>query len=313
MPRKPRLHFPGAVYHVILRGNGGQDVFFCEADRSRFCLLLQAGCEKFGHRIHAYCLMGNHLHLAVQVQDVPLARIMQNLAFRYTQFINRRRNRIGHLFQGRYKALLIDADSYLLELVRYIHLNPVRSCKVSSPEAYPWSSHGAYLGFEQIPWLSTDWVLGQFAPDGLEARVRFSRFAVEGLGEGHRPEFHGGSFEGRALGDDRFIEGALVQAEEPLQRQWSLLQVIEAVCAVHGLTATELAGRTKARQIAEARALAALLVRESEGLTLAELGKYLNMDLSSLSQAARRMELRLRNESLLAERFELLKRTIESP
>ena len=116
MARKPRVHYPTALYHVIMRGNARQDIFFDYEDRIRFYLLLQEGTEKYGHRIHAFCLMTNHVHLAIQVGDVSLSRIMQNLTFRYTKWINWRQNRSGHLFQGRYKAVLIDADSYLLEL-----------------------------------------------------------------------------------------------------------------------------------------------------------------------------------------------------
>ena len=123
MARKPRIHYPGAFYHVILRGNDGQDIFYTKIDRSRFCELLQEGIERYEHRIHGFCLMSNHLHLIVQAGDIPLSRILQNVSFRYTRYINKKKKRIGHLFQGRYKAILIDADSYLLELVRYIHLN----------------------------------------------------------------------------------------------------------------------------------------------------------------------------------------------
>ena len=111
----------------------------------------QGSVERFGYRIHAFCLMTTHTHLAIQVGDIPLARIMQNVGFRYTQFINHKYQRTGHLFQGRYKALLIDADSYLLELIRYIHLNPVRAAMVRSPEEYPWSSHPYYSGDSPRP------------------------------------------------------------------------------------------------------------------------------------------------------------------
>ena len=113
MARKPRIHYPGAWYHVILRGNGGSDIFFDTQDRTQFFLLLQEGVERYGHRIHAYCLMTNHIHLVVQVANIPLSRITQNISFRYTRYINRRKNQAGHLFQGRYKALLIDAENYL--------------------------------------------------------------------------------------------------------------------------------------------------------------------------------------------------------
>ncbi len=162
MARKPRIHLPGGLYHVIFRGNGGQDVFLTAADRFRFYLLLQEGACRFGYRIHAFCLMTNHIHLALQASNIPLSRSMQNLSFRFTRWINWREKRTGHLFQGRYKAVLVDGDSYLLELVRYLHLNPVRAGMVANPEEYPWSGHRAYLGLEKLPWLTTDWTLAQF-------------------------------------------------------------------------------------------------------------------------------------------------------
>jgi len=113
MARKPRIHLDGALYHVMLRGNGGQSIFLSDEDRDAFEALVAQGVSRFGHRIHAYCCwMGNHVHLAIQVAETPLSKIMQNLAFRYTRWFNRREQRIGHLFQGRFKALLVDADSY---------------------------------------------------------------------------------------------------------------------------------------------------------------------------------------------------------
>ena len=133
MARKPRVHVPGGIYHVMLRGNGGQDIFFEPEDRGEIYRLLGEGTARFEYRVHAYCLMSNHLHLAVEVGRIPLSRGMQNLAFRYTRWINRREKRMGHLFQGRYRALLVDRDAYLLELVRYIHLNPVRAGLVEEP------------------------------------------------------------------------------------------------------------------------------------------------------------------------------------
>ena len=153
---------PGGIYHVMLRGNGGQGIFFSSEDRGECYRLLADGTRRFGYRVHAYCLMTNYLHLAVEVGRIPLSRGMQNLAFRYTRWINRREKRMGHLFQGRYKALLVDRDAYLLELVRYIHLNPVRAGLMEEPSDYPWSGHRTYLGKDQVAWLSTDWVLSQF-------------------------------------------------------------------------------------------------------------------------------------------------------
>ena len=111
MARKPRLHYTGAVYHVMVRGNGGQNIFADDEDRHRFYLFLQEGVEKFGHRIHAFCFMSNHVHLAIQVGDKPLSRIMQNLCFRYTQWVNSRQKRVGHLFQGTYVYAYLDIFS----------------------------------------------------------------------------------------------------------------------------------------------------------------------------------------------------------
>lgn len=305
MPRKPRLHYPGAVYHVILRGNSGQDVFFDAADRTRFFLLLQESVERFGYRIHAFCLMTTHTHLALQVGDIPLSRIMQNIGFRYTQFINRKYQRTGHLFQGRYKALLIDADSYLLELIRYIHLNPVRAGMVRSPDEYPWSSHPYYSGDSPHPlWLTTDWALTQFGGEAETATKRYRAFIADGLGEGHRTDFHRGSFEGRALGDDAFIDQALQQAEEGRAVAIKLDQVIENICLVYQLTAAQLCKAGKAQPAAEARALAAFLVRDSNSLSLVQLAEFLKRDLSGLSQAARRIERRIGTDGMLARKLE---------
>ena len=140
MARRARIHYPGAVYHVMLRGNGGQDIFVDDSDRIRFYDLLEEGVRRFDVRIAALCLMSNHVHLVVQVAEVPLSRLIQNVSFRYTRYRNAKERRTGHLFQGRYRAILIDAEAYLLELVRYIHLNPVRAGLVKDPEDYRWSS-----------------------------------------------------------------------------------------------------------------------------------------------------------------------------
>lgn len=308
MARKSRIHYPGALYHVILRGNAGDPVFFDEADRCRFYLLLQEGTERFGYRVHAFCCMTNHVHVAFQVGEIPLSRIMQNLSLRYTAWINRRRRRTGHVFQGRYKALLIDGDSYLLELVRYIHLNPVRARMVERPEEFPWSSHRAYLGEEVLPWLTSEWALRLFSSDSEMARTTYAVFVNEGLAEGRRPEFHSGSCDGRILGDDRFTEDVLHGANEdrPPSR---IPAILEAVCNLYGLTPEALRAPGKSRPASEGRALAALLVREAPQLSLSELGGHLNRDVAALSQAARRLTLRMgENPDLVERRDALLKR-----
>lgn len=302
MARKPRIHYPGAVYHVLLRGNGGQDIFFSKADRARFYLLLQEGVEKYAHRIHAFCLMANHVHLVIQVGETPLVRIMQNVAFRYTVYLNRRKKRTGHVFQGRYKALLIDADSYLLELVRYIHCNPIRAGTVQTPEQYPWSSHRAYLGLMAVPWLHTDGVLSQFAVKEKKARARYADFVLDGIREAHRVDFHRGTYEGRILGNDSFSEKSLVKAEEKVLRRRTEEQIMTAVCEEYAITSEALAAPGKGRAAATGRAVAALLVREAEHVTLTKLGRVVNRDVTALSRAAERLRARMRSDSGLAQK-----------
>ena len=127
MPRKPRLHVPGGLYHVILRGNDRQNIFFDTEDRRRWESLIEEGLRRYKHRIHAYCWMTNHVHMAIQCHDVPLSGFMSLVASRYARSTNKKVNRTGHLFERRHRAILVQADSYLKELVRYIHFNPVRS------------------------------------------------------------------------------------------------------------------------------------------------------------------------------------------
>lgn len=308
MPRKPRIHYPGAVYHVMLRGNGGQDIFFDAADRSKFLLLLQQGLEKYHHRVHAFCLMDNHAHLVLQVMDTPLSKVMQNLSFRYTQYINRKLKRSGHLFQGRFKALLIDEENYLLELVRYIHLNPLRAGLVDDPGDYPWSSHGCFLGQRKTPWLSTDWILSQWNWNNSEsAQQRYWQFVQDSFDEGHKKKFHCGSFEGRILGDDRFVEQALGRAEQRSSKPMTMSAILDVVCDYYETSIDLLSGQGRRKPYAEARAVAAWLVRQFDELQLKDLGKKLHRDLSGLSQASRRIELRAIEDDDLRITLERLK------
>ncbi len=311
MARKPRIHCPGAFYHVILRGNGGRDIFRSEADRSRFYLLIQEGLERYGHRVHAFCLMTNHVHLLIEVGTVPLSRIMQNLSFRYTRYVNATEKSMGHLFQGRYKGLIIDKDSYLLELTRYIHCNPVRAGLVANPAKYRWSSHQAYLGGESIPWLTTGTVLAQFASQTKKARSLYLRFVQAGVEESHRQDFHSGSHEGRILGDDRFSEKVLAQAGEEAKCRVGLAEVIKAACSIYNLTESALVEPGKKQPAAEVRAVIAFLVREREGLSLTEMGRYTHRDVAALSRAAGRIFEKTKMDTELCNRLDKIELHIQ--
>ncbi len=304
MARKPRVYCPGAFYHVILRGNSGQTIFFDDKDRTRFFLLLQEGMERFGHRVHAFCLMTNHVHLAIQIAEISLSRILQNLSFRYTRWVNWRQGRTGHLFQGRYKAVLIDADTYLQELTRYIHLNPVRAGMVRKPEKYPWSGHRAYLGLETIPWLTTDWVLSQFSEKVSVARRAYMKFVQEGMQGGRQEEYYRGSdADSRILGDDTFIERVLDEKEKKQRHRASLDKIMVEVCRHFSLEEKDFSVLGKDRGLSEARGIAAWLVLELGVCTLVELGKRTGRDVSTLSSAAKRLQIRSKTDLKLAGRM----------
>jgi putative transposase len=204
MARPLRLEFAGALYHVTARGDRREPIYDDDEDRCAFLDIFGAVVEDFNWVAHAYCLMGNHYHLLVETPDGNLGKGMRQLNGTYTQWSNRRHRRVGHLFQGRYKAILVDRNSYLLELCRYIVLNPVRARMVKTAGQWAWSSYRAMLGATAPPeWLSVDGLLAQFARNRAAARARFIRFVTEGV-KAQSPWEH---LTGQIyLGDEHFVE-----------------------------------------------------------------------------------------------------------
>ena len=181
MARPLRIEFPGAIYHVTARGNAREAIFHDDADRGLFLGALGEVVARFGWCCHAYCLMDNHYHLLIETPRGNLSLGMRQLNGVYTQRFNRRHARVGHLLQGRFKAILVERETYLLELARYIVLNPVRAKIVKSIERYPWSSYPGTVGAAPAsPWLSTDWILGQFAKTRSIAQQRYAAFVLQG-------------------------------------------------------------------------------------------------------------------------------------
>ena len=204
MTRPLRIEFPGAIYHVTSRGNARRKIFLKDEDRNDFLVTLAWVIERFGWVCHAYCLMGNHFHLMIETPEPNLSRGMRQLNGVYTQGFNRNHRKVGHLFQGRFKSILIERDSYLLELCRYVVLNPVRAKMVKSPDEYAWSSYRPTMGLAPIPpSLSIDWVLGQFAKTKSVARKRYAAFVLEGMGQASPWK----ALKGQVLlGSDAFVE-----------------------------------------------------------------------------------------------------------
>ena len=205
MSRPLRIEYPGAVYHVTSRGNEKKAVFKDDQDRENFLRTLQHVNKRYNWLCHAYCLMDNHYHLLIETPDGNLALGMRQANGVYTQLFNNRRHRTGHLFQGRYKAIVIQKDSHLLEVCRYVVLNPVRARMVELPDQWKWSSYLATAGLEKTPppCLTTDWVLGQFSRAKAKAIKEYRQFVSWGINK----ETIWTDVKGQILlGDDEFID-----------------------------------------------------------------------------------------------------------
>lgn len=204
MARPLRIEFAGALYHVTSRGNERREIFFSDDDRSAFLSVLDDVVSRFDWICHAYCLMGNHYHLLVETREANLSKGMRQLNGVYTQLVNHTHRRVGHLFQGRFKGILVQKETYLLELARYIVLNPVRAGMVADPAAWGWSSYRATAGLEEKPpYLTTDWLLAAFGPMTRAATAGYVRFVAAGIGrESPWNELKGQIY----LGSEEFVE-----------------------------------------------------------------------------------------------------------
>lgn len=207
MARPLRIEFPGAVYHVTSRGNARADIFEDDNDHHLFLSILGQTVKRFNWLCHAYCLMGNHYHLLIETPEGNLSAGMRHLNGVYTQAFNRKHDKDGHVFKGRFKSVLVEKESHLLELSRYVVLNPVRAHMVERAEQYPWSSYLPTLGKTAVPlFLSTEWILGNFSASLAEARRLYCQFVKEGMAGSETPwEKLSGQI---ILGTKKFIQQA---------------------------------------------------------------------------------------------------------
>jgi REP element-mobilizing transposase RayT len=290
--RPLRLEHPGAVWHVTSRGNEKRLVFRDDADRERWLGLLGKVVVLFAWRLHAYVLMGNHYHLLLETPVPSLSKGMRHLNGVYTQAFNRRHERVGHLFQGRFKSILVERESHLLELLRYVVLNPVRAGLVRGPEEWPWSSYRATAGEEPTPaWLETAWSLAQFGGSDPDARRRYRDFVGEGRGvAGPWSALRGQIY----LGSEAFVQDVLEHAKRPGDREVprsqresvprTVEQILPAVLGALATTDDELAGRPRKRL--RERAILAYALRRFARATSADIGRVLNVSAWRASKLA---------------------------
>ena len=299
MSRPLRIAYPGAFYHVTSRGNEQKVIYKTQRDREKFLFYLESATERYGAVIHAYCLMSSHYHILMETTEGNLSQIMRHINGAYTNYFNTKRKRAGHLFQGRYKAILVEKDAYALELSRYIHLNPVRAGMVKRPEEYPWSSYRCFIGLStQSKWLRKESHLAYFQGDENEKHEKYRRF-VEDAMERNMESPLSGSIGGAVLGTREFIaiienrhfDGKRAERDVPAVRKiscrWSVGAIIEAVrCAIG-----------KEERLAKKASM--YLCRRYSGAQLKEIGLLFGVGPSGVSQESRRFAMKMKEDEEL--------------
>jgi len=322
MPRQKRLDVPGILHHVVTRGIDKTELFKDNADREEFLNRLAAGVEKTGCLCYAWSLMPNHLHLLIRTGRTSLSDLMRGVLTGYAQYVNRKRDRHGHLFQNRYKSILCQEDAYCLELVRYIHLNPLRAKLISTLhelDGYPWTGHTVLLGRKKRAWQSVDEVLSWFAPQRRVAMRKYREFMREGMGMGRRSDLTGGGlrrsvggWEGvnalrgmkeywrgdeRILGDGEFVSKVLKAAGEGMKRKekllregWTLDRLVARVCEIVKVDPDDLRKKGRESDLSRAQGLIAYFGYHELGIRGSVLTQLFGISRPALSKTINRGE-----------------------
>ncbi len=303
MSRAPRIEIAGGVYHVIARGNERRDIFRDDSDRHLYLARLAECRDRYRFGVLAYCLMPNHVHLAVERGPVPLSKIMLALHSYYSQKFNFRHERVGHLFQGRYKAFLVELDRYLAALVRYIHLNPVKAGVADRPESYPWSSDRWYREGGGPSWLDVDFVLARLAPSRSRACAAYRRW----MGSGEPDDYDRARPIGRVVkGDEKFAKRSMREARVTLPRRsgWTPSRFAAAASAFQGFSLGRLKGPSQARAESRARLITVFVARRDHSIPASALARCFDRDESAFAHGLRRLERAIARNPELARHVE---------
>ena len=320
MPRQARLDAPGTLHHVIIRGIARGRIVDDGKDRKNFVSRMAKNASDKGTTIHAWALMPDHAHILLYSGPDGLSKYMRRVLTGYAITHNRRHGRYGHLFQNRYKSILCDEDSYFLELVRYIHLNPLRGKLVRNLgelERYPWCGHGAILGRINYEWQDRDYVLSWFGKREGEAKKAYREYIREGVAQGKRPDLVGGGLirslggwsqvlslrrnqeriltDERILGSGDFVERVYREADEKMKYQLPAIErgkkveeLIQEVCRREGINIKELRMGSRRGRISKVRSQLAHQLVEDYGLPLAEAARQLGVSTSAISKLLER-------------------------
>ncbi|MBW2410968.1 MAG: transposase [Deltaproteobacteria bacterium] len=322
MPRRARLDAPGTLHHVIVRGIEKRRIVDDVADRKNFVERLGKLADETETNIYAWALMTNHAHILLRSSEIGLSGFMRRLLTGYAIYYNRRHRRWGHLFQNRYKSIICDEDAYFEELVRYIHLNPLRAQLVKSLaqlEGYRWCGHGAIIGKINYDWQDRDYVLSWFGAKEGAARNSYRHYVEKAIHQGRRPELVGGGLirslggwsavkamhrtgeralsDERILGSGKFVEQIIKEAEAKIKHQLPVLDqpekidvFISSICQKEKVSIDELKGGSRRREASRVRALIAIGLVKTHGVSLAEAARQLGVSTSAISQIIRRAD-----------------------
>lgn len=317
MPRKARIDAPGAMHHIMARGIERRKIFWNDKDRNDFLTRLEKILTETNTDCYAWALLPNHFHLLLKTGLVPIASVMRRLLTGYAVNFNGRHGRSGHLFQNRYKSILCQEDVYLKELVRYIHLNPLRAETVTDLKAldrYPYAGHSALMNRRKAAWQNTGAVLALFSENVRDARRRYRQFVKKGIDQGRRPDLVGGGLirsaggwsavkslrkariffksDERILGDGEFAERVLSEAQEALENRYALIRqgidldtVIEAASQTLSIAPERVYGPSKAKDVGRARSLVRFWAVRQLGMTMTAVAKELGISVSTVSVA----------------------------
>jgi putative transposase len=320
MPRGSRIDAPGALHHIMARGVDRQEIFKDKEDYTAFINRLGDLLIETKTSCYAWALIPNHFHLLVRTGNIPVSHLMKRLLTGYAVVFNRRHNRSGHLFQNRYKSILCQEDTYLLELVRYIHLNPLRARLIEEYKrlaGYAYCGHGAIMGRRKVDWQDTEYVLGLFGNKEGEARSEYSRFVRKGIEQGQRHDLSGGGLlrshggwagvkllretgeyqkgDERILGDGGFVNEVLSNAEEKLKKKYrmksegyDLNKLAKRVSEITGIKTGEIYDSQRDKKRTDARSILCFWAKEELGMTQRELALVLNLTPPAISYAVKR-------------------------
>jgi putative transposase len=298
--RPLRIQYFGAFYHVTSRGNERKAIFRNDRDREKFLSYLQSAHERYGAIIHVYCLMDSHYHLLLETPRGNLSEILHHINGAYTTYFNVKRQRSGHLFQGRYRAILVEKDAYCQELSRYIHLNPLRGGMVKDPTRYPWSSYPYYIGLKKKPsWLETGDILGYFGQEGLRAGRKYRGYVEEGIGVKLKDPL-AAVFASTFLGSQEFIKQVGQRTKILKDADTRNLPALKALVETPSLEEIKkTVGDVIEPNDSLFKKFCIHISHGYGGFSLREIGRFYNMKESAVSQASRRFKQTIMEEPSL--------------